>query len=202
MTVITDAREVKKSHRKKDPIKLCARLTAKFPKTAFKSNIIRFKMDEDPLQRRIYFLTFVESLEMIFSQHIETCKVITYYPKIGRDDIGDYAKKTIRNILHENMDVHSRRLIAEFLMDGIKCIEKLLSHCAKITFSDKIIYDRTFQQVTQKWGGSSMNYIKRSHNAHDLSISVGNTYSEDRLMHTFLDNFHQSGKYYAQIASH
>ena len=26
--------------------------------------------------------------------------------------------------------------------------------------------------------------------------------SEDQIMHTFLDNFHQSGKYSAQLASH
>ena len=51
-------------------------------------------MDEDPFQRRIYFLTFVESLEMIFSQYTETCEVILYYPKIGGDDIiEDYAKR-------------------------------------------------------------------------------------------------------------
>ena len=31
---------------------------------------------------------------------------------------------------------------------------------------------------------------------------MGNSYSEDQLMHTFLDNFHQGGKYSAQIASH
>ena len=50
-------------------------------------------MDEDPLQRRIYFLTFVESLEMIFSQYTETCEVILDYPKIGGDDIiEDYAE--------------------------------------------------------------------------------------------------------------
>ena len=44
--------------------------------------------------------------------------------------------------------------------------------------------------------------IKIFQNAHALSISVGNSYSEDKLMHTFLDNFHQDGKYSAQIASH
>ena len=44
-------------------------------------------MDEDPLQRQIYFLTFVESLEMIFSQYTETCEVIIDHPKIGGDDI-------------------------------------------------------------------------------------------------------------------
>ena len=73
-----------------------------------------FKMDEDPLQRRIYFLTYVESLKIIFSQYTETCEVVLDYPKIGVDDIEYYAKKSIRNILHENIDVHSRRLISEF----------------------------------------------------------------------------------------
>ena len=57
----------KKKHRKNHLIKKCATLMAKLLTTAYKSKIIRFKMDEDPLQRCIYFLTFVESLEMIFS---------------------------------------------------------------------------------------------------------------------------------------
>ena len=65
-------------------------------------------MDEDPLQRRIYFLTFVESLEMIFSKYTETCEVLLEYPKIGGDDIiEDCAKKAIINLLHANIDVHS-----------------------------------------------------------------------------------------------
>ena len=54
-----------KKHWKEDPIRLCADLTAKLLTTAFKSKIIRFKMDEDPLQRWIYFLTFIDSLDMI-----------------------------------------------------------------------------------------------------------------------------------------
>ena len=56
--------------------------------------------------------------------------------------------------------------------------------------------------MTHKGGESTINYIKRFQNAHALSVSVGNSYSEDQLMHTFLDNFHQGGKYSAQIASH
>ena len=102
-------------------------------------------MDEDPLQRRIYFLTFIDSLHMIFSQYRETCEVLLDYPKIGGYDvIEDYAKKAIRNLLHANIDVHIRRLIAEFPKYGIKCIEKLQSHCANMTFADKSKYDRTF----------------------------------------------------------
>ena len=82
-------------------------------------------MKEDPLQHRIYFLTIVESLEMTFSQYTETCEVIIDYQKKGGDDIIDDAKKTIGDLFHANIDVHRRRLIAEFPIDGIKRIEKL-----------------------------------------------------------------------------
>ena len=71
-----------------------------------------------------------------------------------------------------------------------------------MTFSDKSIYDRTFQRVTHKVGESAINYIKRFQNAYDLSFSLGNSYSEYQLMHTFMDNFRQGGKNSAQIASH
>ena len=109
-----------KKHRKKDPIRLCATLTAKLLTTSYKSKIIRFKMDEDQLQRHIYFLTFIYSLDMIFSQYRETCEVPLDYPKIGGNDVEYYAKKAIRKRLHANIDVHIRRLIAEFPKDGIK----------------------------------------------------------------------------------
>ena len=62
-----------------------------------------------------------------------------------------------------------------------------------MTFADKSRYDRTFQQFTHKGGESAINYIKRFQNAHDLSVSVGNSYTEAQLMHTFLENFHQGG---------
>ena len=47
-----------------------------------------------------------------------------------------------------------------------------------------------------------MNYIKILQDAHALSIYVGNSYSEYQIMHTFLDNFRQGGKYSAQIDRH
>ena len=88
MIVITDASDAKiKKHRKKYPIRICATLTEKLLTTAYKSKIIRFKIDEDPLQRRIYFLTFTDSLDMKFSQYRETCEVLLDYSKIGGDDV-------------------------------------------------------------------------------------------------------------------
>ena len=91
----------------------------------------------------------------------------------------------IRNLLHANSCVYSRRLFSEFPEDGIKFMEKLQSHCANMTFADKSRYDRTFQQVTNKGGESAINYIKRFQNAQALSVSVGNSYSEYQIMHTF-----------------
>ena len=38
-----------KKHQKEDPIRLCATLRAKLLTTSYKSKIIRFKLDEDPL---------------------------------------------------------------------------------------------------------------------------------------------------------
>ena len=72
----------------------------------------------------------------------------------------------------------------------------------KKTFADKSRYDRIFKQVTHKGEEYAINYIKRFQNAHALSVSVGNSYSEDQHMHTFLDNFHEGGKYSAQIYSY
>ena len=59
----------------------------------YKSKITIFKLDEDPLQRQIYFLTFLESLEMTFSQYKETCEVLLYDPKTREEDIKDYVKR-------------------------------------------------------------------------------------------------------------
>ena len=114
--------------------------------------MIQFKLDEDPLQRRIYFLTFIDSLNIVFSQYRKTYEVLRDYPKLEGGNIKVYAKMAIRNLIHANSCVHSRRLIAEFSEDGIKCIQKLQSHCANMTFADKSRYDRTFQQVTHKGG--------------------------------------------------
>ena len=80
-------------------------------------------------------------------------------------------------------------------------MENLQSHCANMNFADKSRYDRTFQQVTHKGVESTINYIKGFQNAQALSISLRNSYYEDQIIHTFLDNFRQSGKYSAQIAS-
>ena len=69
-------------------------------------------------------------------------------------------------------------------------------------FAEKSRYDRLFKKVTLRGGESKTKYIKIFQNAQDLSVSVGNSYSEDQLMHIFSDNFHQGGKYTVQIESH
>ena len=106
------------------------------------------------------FLTFVESLDIIFFWYKETCEVLLDCSKIGGEKIKEFAKKYIRNILHTNIDVHIRRLIFELPGYGINFIETLQSHYAKITFSGKSRYDQI-----HKGGVSAINYIDIFQNA-------------------------------------
>ena len=148
----SNIRKNKKSNRKNDPIKLRTKLKAKLLMAAYKSNIIKFKLGEYSPQRWIYFLTFVDSLDMIVSQYRETCEVLLDYPKIGGENSKYFVKKAIRNLLHDNIDVHIIRLIAGFSGDGIKCVAKLQSHCANITFAGKSRYERIFNKSHIKEG--------------------------------------------------
>ena len=51
--------------------------------------------------------------------------MITDYPELEGMILNIMQKRPFRNILHANIDVHRRRFISEFPMDGIKRIEKL-----------------------------------------------------------------------------
>ena len=77
------------------------------------------------------FLTFIDSLNMIFSQYRETYEVLKDYPKMWGGYMKDYENQAIGNLLHANSDVHNRRLIDELPKDGIKCL-KNCSHIVQI----------------------------------------------------------------------
>ena len=59
--------------------------------------------------------------------------------------------KKSRNILHENIDVHRRRLIDEFPIDGIKC-KKMQSPCAIMNFAEKVDMTGLFNRSHIKEG--------------------------------------------------
>ena len=61
--------------------------------TAYKPKIIKFRLNEDPLQRWIYFLNFMESLEMIFSQYKKTFEVLLDYTIIGGEDVNIMSRR-------------------------------------------------------------------------------------------------------------
>ena len=52
-----DKKKLQSKTRFNDPIKKFAKLIAKLTTPAYKSNVIRFKLDKDPLHRRVYFLS-------------------------------------------------------------------------------------------------------------------------------------------------
>ena len=83
--------------------------------------------------------------------------------KIGGDDINDFLEY-IRNLLHANIDILTRRLIDEFPGDGVKYVSKIQSHCVNMNFSDKIRYGKNCHQVIHKEGEFAMKYIKRFQN--------------------------------------
>ena len=49
-----------------------------------------------------------------------------------------------------------------------------------MTFADKSIYARNFQQVTNRVGEPEMNHINIFKNSQAFSFSVGNKYFEDQ----------------------
>ena len=63
-----------------------------------------------------------------------------------------------------------------------------------MTLADQSRYNRLVWKVIQKVGESEINYIKIFQYDKALAISVGNIYSEDQLMHTFLEHFQQGKK--------
>ena len=83
---------------------------------------------------------------MIFSQYKETCEVLLDDPKIGWGNIKYSEKNAIKNILHANIDVNSRRLIAELPGYEIKYIVIEITLC-QCDLCWKNRYDRTFQKI-------------------------------------------------------
>ena len=100
--------------------------------------------------------------------------------------VTDYSKQSTWNLLHSYIDEHSKKLIDEYSGDVAEAITIFQSQCSNMNFSDKIRYNRQFQQVVHKIGDSEINNIKRFHNAEDLEVSVGNSYYEYQVMHICL----------------
>ena len=111
-------------------------------------------------------------------------------------------KKPHENLFRAYINARSQRWIDNFPGDWVQDISIFQSQCANMTFADKIINDRMFQQVVYKVGDSEIKFTKRFQNAKALEISVVNSYTEDHLMHTLLETFQQGGKYYSRIILH
>ena len=58
------------------------------------------------------------------------------FTSIRGEEIPYYSKKATWNILHEYIDVHSKRVIDEFQGYGVKAIKILQSQCAIMTFAE------------------------------------------------------------------
>ena len=53
------------------PIRKCTKITSKLLTAEYKSELVKLKLDEDPLQNRVYFLSFMNSIKIVLSQFSE-----------------------------------------------------------------------------------------------------------------------------------
>ena len=158
----------KRTHKKRkgkkctiDPIQKCAMITAKRLKAALNSKVTKFKLDEDPLQHRVYFLNFINSIKNCYHKFKHTCMFVMEYPYIEGEGMPDYRKQATWNLLHEYIYAHRQILIYEYPGDVAEAITRLKYQCANMTFAGKSIYNRQFHQVVHKGGESKTNHIKR-----------------------------------------
>ena len=70
-----------------------------------------------------------------------------------------------------------------------------------MAFTKQSKYNIMFQKVVHKVGESETNSIKIFHNDKALATSVENSYTKNKLIRTFLDNFQQGKKYSYHMAS-
>ena len=91
--------------------------------------MIRFKSDKDPLQRRIYFPTFIDSLNMGFPQYRETYEVLLDYPKMG----GGVILRIMQNMPLENFFMPIVMYTAgDWLLSSQKMELNVLKNCSHI----------------------------------------------------------------------
>ena len=62
-----------------EPIRKYTNLAAKLLTSAYKSKVFRFKLNKYPLQRRVYFIPFMNSLKIVLSNFSETYVLLMGY---------------------------------------------------------------------------------------------------------------------------
>ena len=121
MTSIINEDDVEKKNKNKcwsktnsdEPIKKCAKLTAKLTTAAYKSKVVGFKLEDDQLHHLVYLLSFIHSLKNLLSQLSETYMLLMYYPAIRGWGVIGFAKKATWNLLNEYIDTHLQIIIDE-----------------------------------------------------------------------------------------
>ena len=65
-----------------DPIKKVGEVYSQDTYSHVKIKVIKFKLDEDPIQRRIYLLSFMNSLKIVLSNSSEEYMLLMEYSSI------------------------------------------------------------------------------------------------------------------------
>ena len=117
---------------------------------AYKSKVMRLKLEKDTLQHQVYLLSLTKYLKIILPKFEKTYMLLMYYLSIRGKDLPDYSKNSTWNLLHLYIDLHCQNIIDEYPGYGVQAISIFKYQCADMTFYDKSIYNRTFQKVIHK----------------------------------------------------
>ena len=128
-----------------DPIKKWSNITAKLLTLDYKPRVMNFKLDEDLLHHRVYFLSFMNSLPILFSPISELYMLLMDYPSTRGEELPYYSKKSTWDLLYAYIDSHSKILVDECPGNGVQDISRFKYQCANMTFAEKNRYNRMFQ---------------------------------------------------------
>ncbi|MGH3053803.1 MAG: hypothetical protein ACRDL7_02360, partial [Gaiellaceae bacterium] len=160
------------------------------------------KKEDIPLQRRLKFQAFVNSIIPVLSTDTRTQPILASWPNaMVRDGIKEEALIAFYALLHTYVKDHYRTYLQRHLNDGCEAFLQLQRHCAQSTAEDKAIYNRKFLQLDQGPSELASSYIERFNKAHKLATLVNNCYADEDVVDMLLQGFGTQRHYEATISA-
>ena len=159
------------AHKKK---KLVAKILKKLLQDAKLQRLTSFKMNPEPLNRRIEFHEWVQSIKPLLHCYIHLQDILENYPKeIKTKDVSIIGNEVLYVFLRSYVDKSIKNMFDAFPNDGAACLDLLKRHCAQITPTDKSNYYTMFATLTHRRDEPVINYLRRFTDAKVLAESCG-----------------------------
>jgi hypothetical protein len=151
--------EVLPANKKK---KLVAKILKKLLQDAKLQRLTSFKMNPEPLNRRIEFHEWVQSIKPLLHCYIHLQDILENYPKeIKTKDVSIIGNEVLYVFLRSYVDKSIKNMFDAFPNDGAACLDLLKRHCAQITPTDKSNYYTMFATWTHRRDEPVINYLRQ-----------------------------------------